>query len=97
MGGGDDSSSARQESNHLAIATIMGLSIVRFADQKQRPRHAWSLPPGPRTTSVAETHFSSEASHQRTVESESPFKVANAHEDVREQFEFRSMGLRRLT
>src|SRR5688500_14415279 len=95
MGGVDDSSSASEKSDHLPVTAIVGLPVMRLANQEKRSRHSRALPPGPRTVSVAETHFDSEARHQRTIERESPVKVTNANEDVRKQFDLRPMGMRR--
>src|SRR4051812_18157871 len=43
-----------KESHHLAIAWSSRLSVMRRADQKQRPRPACRLPAGPRPAAITE-------------------------------------------
>jgi hypothetical protein len=71
-----------RKGNHLAVARIMRLFVVRLADDEERARTSLAVPTCPRLLGFAEAQFNTEASHHSTVKAECPYEVADTNEDM---------------
>ena len=78
----DDGPALREERHHLAIAWFVRLLVVRPTNHKKRTRTRTRLPARPGTSRLAKTSFDPERPHQRVVESQRTFEIADTDEDM---------------
>lgn len=78
----DDGPAFCKKRNHLAVSALMGLIVVGFANEEERPWTRRRLPARPGTLPFAEARLDAKRGHQRLVEGEGAVEVGDADEDV---------------
>ena len=73
-----------QKGDHVAVARVRWLFVIRLADEEQRPWAARGLPASPGAAAITEPQLDLQSRHQRLIEAECPIKVTHADENVRE-------------
>jgi len=78
------SSAARSECDHLTVSGEVRLAVEWLGDDEVGPLAAVAMPAGPGLGWFMEAELQTQLAKDRAVESEGPFEVCDAGEDVRE-------------